>query len=77
GQKLAHGQSRRFAPTSEEHREVAAADARRVADKARVGRASLAELQGWQQEANRTTSLFDVRTPEEFEAGHLPGARST
>lgn len=77
GQKLAHGQSRRFAPTSEEHREVAAADARRVADKARVGRASLAELQGWQQEANRTTYLFDVRTPEEFEAGHLPGARST
>ncbi|PQZ88924.1 MULTISPECIES: rhodanese homology domain-containing protein [Pseudomonas] len=77
GQKLAHGQSRRFAPTSEEHRQIAAADARRVADKARVGRASLADLQGWQQEVNRTTYLFDVRTPEEFEAGHLPGARST
>ncbi len=77
GQKLAHGQSRRFAPTSEEHRQVAAADARRVADKARVGRATLADLQAWQQEATRTTYLFDVRTPEEFEAGHLPGARST
>jgi len=77
GQKLAHGQSRRFAPTSEEHRQVAAVDARRVADKARVGRASLADLARWQQEARRTTYLFDVRTPEEFEAGHLPGARST
>ncbi len=77
GQKLAHGQSRRFAPTSEEHRQVAAADARRVADKARVGRATLVDLQAWQQEATRTTYLFDVRTPEEFEAGHLPGARST
>ena len=77
GQKLAHGQSRRFAPTSEEHRQVAAVDARRVADKARVGRASLADLARWQQEAQRTTYLFDVRTPEEFEAGHLPGARST
>ena len=77
GQKLAHGQSRRFAPTSEEHRQIAAADARRVADKARVGRATLADLQAWQQEATRTTYLFDVRTPEEFEAGHLPGARST
>ena len=77
GQKLAHGQSRRFAPTSEEHRQVAAADARRVADKARVGRATLADLHTWQQEATRTTYLFDVRTPEEFEAGHLPGARST
>ncbi|NVZ71358.1 rhodanese-related sulfurtransferase [Pseudomonas costantinii] len=77
GQKLAHGQSRRFAPTSEEHRLIATKDARRVADKARVGRATLADLQRWQQETNRTTYLFDVRTPEEFEAGHLPGARST
>ncbi|UII73740.1 rhodanese-related sulfurtransferase [Pseudomonas sp. HN11] len=77
GQKLAHGQTRRFAPTSEEHRQVAAADARRVADKARVGRATLADLHAWQQEKTRTTYLFDVRTPEEFEAGHLPGARST
>ena len=76
GQALAHGQSRRFAPTSEEHRQVAAVDARRVADKARVGRATLADLHAWQQEQTRTTYLFDVRTPEEFEAGHLPGARS-
>ncbi|GAA0416016.1 rhodanese homology domain-containing protein [Pseudomonas veronii subsp. inensis] len=77
GQKLAHGQSRRFAPTSEAHRQAAAEDARRVADKARVGRATFADLQRWQQEATRTTYLFDVRTPEEFDAGHLPGARST
>ncbi|MGC6372260.1 rhodanese-related sulfurtransferase [Pseudomonas sp. K2I15] len=77
GQKLQHGQARRFAPTSEEHRQVAARDARQVADKARVGRATLADLQRWQQEAARTTYLFDVRTPQEFEAGHLPGARST
>ncbi|NVZ50332.1 rhodanese-related sulfurtransferase [Pseudomonas sp. B6002] len=77
GQKLAHGQSRRFAPTSEEHRQIAAKDARQVADKARVGRATLADLQRWQQETTRTTYLFDVRTPEEFEAGHLPGSRST
>ena len=48
-----------------------------MADKARVGRATLADLQRWQQEPKRTTYLFDVRTPEEFEAGHLPGARST
>ncbi|KAA0944830.1 MULTISPECIES: rhodanese homology domain-containing protein [unclassified Pseudomonas] len=77
GQALQHGQARCFAPTSEEHRQVAAKDARGVADKARVGRATLADLQRWQQEPARTTYLFDVRTPEEFEAGHLPGARST
>ena len=77
GQQLQHGQSRRFAPTSEEHRHIAAQDARRVADKALVGRASLADLKRWQQESSRSTYLFDVRTPEEFEAGHLPAARST
>jgi rhodanese-related sulfurtransferase len=77
GQKLQHGQSRRFLPTREEHRQIAALDARRVADKARVGRAKIADLHRWQQEPTRNTYLFDVRTPEEFEAGHLPTARST
>ena len=77
GQQLQHGQSRRFAPTREEHRLLAAADARRVADQAQVNRATLADLQRWQQEPGRSTYLFDVRTPEEFEAGHLPTARST
>ena len=77
GQTLQHGQSRRFAPTSEEHRQVAAQEARKVADKARVGRATLADLKRWQQQPARTTYLFDVRTAQEYEAGHLPGARST
>ncbi|MFC6298062.1 rhodanese-related sulfurtransferase [Pseudomonas sp. CCM 7893] len=77
GQTLQHGQSRRFLPTGEEHRQVAAQEARRVADKTRVGRATLADLSRWQQESARTTYLFDVRTPEEFETGHLPSARST
>jgi rhodanese-related sulfurtransferase len=77
GQTLQHGQARRFAATPEHHRQIAASDARRVADKALVGRATLADLLRWQQEATRSTYLFDVRTPEEFEAGHLPAARST
>ncbi|MDO7896220.1 rhodanese homology domain-containing protein [Pseudomonas citrulli] len=77
GQTLEHGQSRRFPSVAQEHRTIAARDARRVADKALVGRATLADLQRWQQEAARSTYLFDVRTPEEFEAGHLPASRST
>ena len=77
GQTLEHGQSRRFAESGEEHRDIAAGDARRVADKALVGRATLADLQRWQQEPTRSTYLFDVRTPEEFETGHLPASRST
>ncbi|MGH6919516.1 MAG: rhodanese-like domain-containing protein, partial [Geminicoccaceae bacterium] len=35
-----------------------------------------ATLKTWQTEPNRTTFLFDVRSPEEFLAGHLPGSIS-
>jgi rhodanese-related sulfurtransferase len=33
-----------------------------------------AQLARWQAEDDRTTFLLDVRTPEEFTAGHLPGS---
>ena len=77
GQTLDHGQNRRFAAVSDDTRETASADARRVADRAKVKRAGRDELHRWQAEASRTTYLFDVRTPEEFAKGHWPGARST
>lgn len=77
GQTLEHGQARRFAEVSEDTREQATDDALKVADKARVQRATRADLQRWQAETTRSTYLFDVRTPEEFAVGHLPGARST
>ncbi len=76
-QTLDHGQNRRFAEVSEKTRDSAHADARKVADRAGVQRASRTDLQGWQAQTTRTTYLFDVRTPEEFAKGHLPGARST
>ncbi len=38
-----------------------------------IDQRGLADLQA---DPARTTFLFDVRSPEEFEAGHLPGARS-
>jgi rhodanese-related sulfurtransferase len=47
-----------------------------VADRAGVGRAKLASVRQWSEESDRTTYLFDVRTPEEFAAGHLPGTWS-
>ena len=77
GQTLDHGQSRRFPEVKESTRQTARADARHVADRAGVKRASRAELKAWQADAARTTYLFDVRTPEEYEAGHVPSARST
>lgn len=77
GQNLDHGQARRCPAVSDKSLQIARSDARKVADAAGVKRAIRAALHAWQSELNRTTYLFDVRTPEEFEAGHLPGARST
>ncbi|MBN2437382.1 MAG: rhodanese homology domain-containing protein [Deltaproteobacteria bacterium] len=76
GQVLDHGQSRRFGRVSEMTRARAAESARAVADRAGVRRASLADLERWQRQERRTTYFFDVRTTEEYEAGHLPGFRS-
>jgi rhodanese-related sulfurtransferase len=72
-QSLDHGASRSLPAPDENLRALAAASARRVADAANVARASLAEAQAWRRSGKRTVYLFDVRTPEEFLAGHAPG----
>ncbi|MDH4762712.1 rhodanese-related sulfurtransferase [Pseudomonas oryzihabitans] len=77
GQTLEHGQQRRFGAVSPATRATAATRARQVADRAGVARLPFSELAAWRAEAQRTNYLIDVRTPEEFAAGHLPGARST
>jgi len=50
--------------------------AARIADRAGLARIDAATLAEWQGEADRTTYLFDVRSKEEFAAGHLPGSRN-
>ena len=58
-------------------------DARRWAHEAasavgrryRVGRVDSGELESWLADETRTTYLLDVRTAEEFEAGHLAASR--
>ena len=76
GQALDHGASRRFAEVTPGQRLEAASQARAVADRAGVRRAQPGDLARFAAEAGRTTYLYDVRTPEEFAAGHLPGFRS-
>jgi len=76
GQALAHGASRCFAEVSPAQRSEAARQARAVADRAGVRRARPDDLARFAGEAGRTTYRYDVRTPEEFAAGHLPGFRS-
>lgn len=76
GQTLDVGQTRRFADVDPKTAAEAAAQARSVADRAKVKRANLNDLKEWQQQTERTSYFFDTRTPEEYEAGHLPGFRS-
>ncbi|MGJ7605164.1 rhodanese-related sulfurtransferase [Variovorax sp. LT1R20] len=73
GQVLDHGADRQApAAVSDAHRAQAQADARRVADTAGVRRIALDTLQTLEA-PHRTVYRFDVRTPEEYAAGHLPG----
>jgi rhodanese-related sulfurtransferase len=76
GQDLDKGQTRRFTDVSHKTAEEAADRARGVADRAGVKRVSLADIKSWKDQSERTTYFFDTRTPEEYEAGHLPGFRS-
>ncbi len=76
GQELGKGQSRKFQEVSEDTKNEAAIRARSVADRAGVKRANLEDVLKWKSQSERTTYLFDTRTPEEYESGHLPGFRS-
>ena len=76
GQELDKGQSRKFQEVSQDTASEASERARNVADRAHVKRTHLAEIEKWKSQSERTTYFFDTRTPEEYEAGHLPGFRS-
>jgi predicted metal-dependent enzyme (double-stranded beta helix superfamily)/rhodanese-related sulfurtransferase len=76
GQELAKGADQRFPDVDDHIRKQAAATAMSVAYRAGVGRVRLDELQTWLTDTTRTTYFFDVRTPEEYAAGHVAGARS-
>ena len=56
--------------------EKARTAARRVAERFGVRYASADDLHRWESESDRTLYVLDVRTPEEFLAGHLPRVRS-
>jgi len=76
GEALDQGAMRRFPEVSESQRVIASQQARAVAERAGVKRATAADLARFLAEPGRTTYCFDVRTPEEYTAGHLPGFAS-
>jgi len=75
GQELDHGADRRAPEVDEAVRTQAAERARAVADRAGVRRATRAQLDAFAGESTRTTYRFDVRSAEEYAAGHLAGFR--
>jgi rhodanese-related sulfurtransferase len=52
----------------------AKAAAEKVADKFTVTRVDRATVEKWRGDEARTTYVFDVRDPDEYKAGHFPGA---
>ena len=76
GQTLVKGASDHFPEVDDTTRAKAAASAFAVALRAGVKRLRLDDLHAMQADATRTTYFFDVRTPEEFAAGHVAGARN-
>ncbi|RZT41715.1 rhodanese-related sulfurtransferase [Cupriavidus agavae] len=76
GQTLSHGASRRPpAEVDPAHRARAREGARAIAERAGVRRIALDALAAL-DEPGRTVYRFDVRTPEEYADGHLPGFAS-
>jgi len=76
GQTLEHGSNRQFdahAGLDATNLEASRHSAQALADRAGVGRTTLAEAARWAADASRTTYRFDVRTPVEYERAHAPG----
>jgi rhodanese-related sulfurtransferase len=73
GLALEHGQARRFGPVSEANLQAARQDAQRLASSAGAVRLGEAGLRDWERDPQRTLYRWDVRTPEEYAAGHRPG----
>ncbi len=76
GLPVVHGRTAALSAVRPSRAREAAAAARRVADLAGVRRIDRATLARWAMDPRRTLYRFDVRTPEEYACGHLPGFRS-
>jgi len=77
GFNLEYGTPRRTAPPSAKALDFARERSAMVAERCKIAFVDAATLGDWQRQAEaQTLYVFDVRQPEEFEAGHLPGSRN-
>lgn len=76
GHDLERGAARFPAPVSERAQSTARSRAAQMAARAGLQGVDRSTLDAWRAEPDRTTYLIDVRTREEFDAGHIAGARN-
>lgn len=74
GLQLEHGRDDLVPESGADGRQQALAAAAAVAARCGVRTIDRAQLDEWLADLTRTTYLMDVRTPDEFAAGHLPEA---
>jgi len=74
GLKLEKGSTRTVNAPSDDTISWAKDAADRVSQRFGVRAVDKATADGWLADTSRTTFLIDVRSPEEYAAGHLPGA---
>ena len=77
GLEVVHGATRKPPEVSAHGLQSAGEAARRIAARCGLARIDMRTLQSWRAEATqRSLYVLDVRSPEEYGAGHLGGARS-
>ena len=73
--KLERGASRKYPDRVDALALTAAqAAARKLMERFSIGTATARQVEAWLEETDRSTYLCDVRTPEEFGAGSIPGS---
>ncbi|HEY9314442.1 rhodanese-like domain-containing protein [Williamsia sp.] len=72
--ELETGATAVYGPVDEAGRRRAAERVEAIAAHDEFPRIDVATAQAWGADGDRTTYLLDIRTPEEFERGHLPGS---
>mgnify|MGYP001199287996 CR=1 FL=1 len=74
GFQLENGTQRTFGALSDEAQSKAICYAANIAERFGVKTIDRYTLKSWQEDEARTTYVLDIRSQEEFEAGHLPGS---